>query len=412
MYTEQTHRFKNLWHRWHQFLRRKFRYLDLWTISIVIGLMVFGCVMVYTASTNMASGSAGSFLRKQAFFAVFASIVMLIIFMLKIKWQSRAYRQFVVCIVLLLIGLLAITRLFGPVTSGAHGWLYLGGFGFQPVEYFKTALILWFAMRFAKLYTHPWYGKASSFFSQVIRMNIWGLPLIGFAFTLSMPDMGGALILMTIGTVMALVAGISPLFVVITIIAVAVLILGLASLVPFFVSLHLLQPYQALRFESFLDPWQAGDTGHQLINSYYALSNGGWFGRGLGNSIQKLGLLPEPNTDFIMAIVGEELGVVTIWVILALFAVLIIRLVLFGISTKNIQYRLILLGTASYITVQILVNLGGVTGLLPITGVTFPLISYGGSSLLSWGLTFGLVLNVIGCIRREQDGIERSQHGF
>lgn len=408
MDTERTKPLKNMWHRGHQFLKRKFRYLDLWTVSIVVGLMVFGCVMVYTASTNMASGSAGSFLIKQALFAGIAILVMLFIFLLKIQWQSRAYRRFVVCTVALLVGLLAITRVFGPVTSGAHGWLYFGGFGFQPVEYFKTALILWFAMRFTKLYTHPWAGNAKSFFTQVFRFHIWGLPLLGFGLTLMMPDMGGAFILMVIALMMSLVAGISPLYIVLIIALLMMLVVAGASLIPVLVSMHILQPYQALRFESFLNPWQAGDAGHQLINSYYAISNGGLFGRGLGNSIQKLGLLPEPNTDFIMAVVGEELGVVTIWLILILFGILIFRLVLFGISTKNIQYRLILLGTAGYLTTQILVNLGGVTGILPITGVTFPLISYGGSSLLSWGFTFGIVLNIIGRIRREQEGIERS----
>ncbi len=168
-----------------------------------------------------------------------------------------------------------------------------------------------------------------------------------------------------------------------------------------------LMHYQLLRFESYIDPWKTEDAGHQLINSYYAISNGGFWGRGLGNSIQKAGYLPEPNTDFIMAIVGEELGAAWILIILAVFGFIIWRLVIYAVKTRNMQIRLTLYGIAAYIGIQILVNLGGVVGVVPITGVTFPLISYGGSSLMSWGITFGIAFNMIGVLKKNESLRER-----
>jgi cell division protein FtsW len=159
--------------------------------------------------------------------------------------------------------------------------------------------------------------------------------------------------------------------------------------------------YQAARFLAYLDPFQnSRGIGSQLVNSYYAISNGGLHGVGLGNSIQKMGFLPEPNTDFIMSILAEEFGFLGVLAVLALLAMIILRTVRLGVQSQSMYETLTCYGTATFITVETLFNVGGVTGILPITGVTFPFISYGGSSMIILCASLGLVENI--AIRRHQ----------
>lgn len=153
--------------------------------------------------------------------------------------------------------------------------------------------------------------------------------------------------------------------------------------------------YQLQRIVAFVNPFEHSQSvGQQLVNSYYALSNGGIFGVGWGNSIQKTGYLPEPNTDFIMAILAEELGLITALAVIMLLFVIILRTTLVGVRSNSTYQALICYGAATYLTVQTLFNLGGVLGMLPITGVTFPFISYGGSSTWTLALVLGLVMNI------------------
>ena len=236
----------------------------------------------------------------------------------------------------------------------------------------------------------------------LLNWHITLLPVIGMLLDLTMPDVGGFGILLAIAGVMFLAAGVPAVWLCIVVVLIITVLVIMPILIPYLQHLNFM-PYQLQRFEAFVNPWSAGDSGHQLINSYYAISNGGIFGRGLGNSIQKLGFLPEPNTDFIMAVVGEELGAISIILVLIVIGIMVWRIVMYGTRTRNMEFRLILYGAAMFIMVQVLINLGGVTGLLPITGVTFPWISYGGSSLLAWGIMMGFVLNIIGRLRLEAD---------
>lgn len=377
-------------------IKNKFRYLDLWLLIPIIAIMIFGDAMVYTSSTNMAIGSASSFLIKQSVFGFMSLIIMLFIFTLKINWQSKFIIRTILGINIILLISLAYALLFGQVTSGAKGWIYIGSFGIQPVEYFKISMILYIAHRFSrkKPDKNGWFPK--------IKMQDLFIPFLGMMLVFLMPDFGGIVILLLIFLIVLMMAGVRMR----SLLALMAGVLAIYIAIPF--SLPLLEKlpffhYQIARFEAYVNPWVAGDSGHQLINSYYAISNGGLFGRGLGNSIQKTGYLPEPNTDFIMAIVGEELGAISICIVLIVFAVIICRLVIMGIHAHRMQQRLVLYGIATYVVVQILINLGGVVGILPITGVTFPMVSYGGSSLLSWGITFGVALNIIGQIKYETE---------
>lgn len=382
-------------------LSLKFKYMDPWILGSIMILMIFGTAMVFTSSTNMATGSATSFFIKQLFFVGLSTSIMLFLFMIGIPWQKKSYAVLVQYALIGLVLLLGITRLFGPVTSGAHGWLYFAGFGFQPVEYFKIAMILWLAMKFSNVVRKK-AAPGRQLMPMLLNWRITTLPVAGMLITLSMPDAGGFGILLAIAGVMLMTAGLPVVWMSLIVFLILVILLSMPALIPYLEHLGFM-PYQLQRFEAFVDPWSAGDAGHQLINSYYTISNGGLFGRGLGNSIQKLGFLPEPNTDFIMAVVGEELGAITIVLVLIFIGIIVWRIMMYGTRTRNMEFRLILYGTAMFIMVQVLINLGGVTGVLPITGVTFPWISYGGSSLLSLGIMMGIVLNIIGRLRMQTD---------
>ena len=153
--------------------------------------------------------------------------------------------------------------------------------------------------------------------------------------------------------------------------------------------------YVNKRFVAFANPFQdTGDSGHQMINGYYAMSNGGWFGRGLGNSIEKKGYLPEAHTDFVFAIVIEELGLIGAMIILGLIFFLIMRIFMVGISAKDPFNSMMAIGVAGMFFAQIFVNIGGISGLIPSTGVTFPFLSQGGNSLLTLSVGVGFVLNI------------------
>ena len=153
--------------------------------------------------------------------------------------------------------------------------------------------------------------------------------------------------------------------------------------------------YVAKRFSSFFNPFDdLSGSGHQLANSYYAMSNGGWFGLGLGNSIEKRGYLPEAHTDFVFSIVIEEVGFFGATLILALLFFLILRIILVGTRAKDPFNSMMALGIGGMILMQTFVNIGGISGLIPSTGVTFPFLSQGGNSLLVLSVAIAFVLNI------------------
>ena len=153
--------------------------------------------------------------------------------------------------------------------------------------------------------------------------------------------------------------------------------------------------YVAKRFSAFFNPFDdLSGSGHQLANSYYAMSNGGWFGLGLGNSIEKRGYLPEAHTDFVFSIVIEEVGFFGATLILALLFFLILRIILVGTRAKDPFNSMMALGIGGMILMQTFVNIGGISGLIPSTGVTFPFLSQGGNSLLVLSVAIAFVLNI------------------
>ncbi|GAX01883.1 FtsW/RodA/SpoVE family cell cycle protein [Secundilactobacillus silagei] len=381
---------------------RKLKDLDYWLIVPYLILCAIGVVMVYSASSNVAvqMGSTPiSYLFKQLLFVILGFCIVLVVFMIPRHVLADGQLTMVAYVFLLfaLIGLLAV----GQTVNGAAGWFRLGSFSIQPAELVKVVLIL----LMAKALSVP------SWNDDVVGGHWWRgvrVPVLMCAIMVGLvliqPDMGSAVIIATIIFIMCLSSGYS--------FKISYKILGgvtaVIALIVFPIALVLsesgtVKSYKLARLVAFIDPFgHANGSGQQLVNSYYALSNGGVFGVGLGNSIQKRGYLPEPNTDFIMAITGEELGLIGVVIIMLLLGIIVWRIIRIGIRSADSFNTLVCYGVATYFAVQAFINVGGVIGWLPITGVTFPFISYGGSSMFSLTLSLGIVLNISADERRRR----------
>lgn len=367
----------------------KHHYWDSYLLIPYLLLCVIGVVMVYSASAAIRlqnGGSPKAYLIKQLLFVIIGIAAMLTTALVPLE----KFRQprFLAFSTLVMFGMLFFVKVFGAAVNGAQGWIRLGMFSLQPAELCKLFLILYLADRF-DLYARrglklpgDWQQMSPPF---IVFVACFFLILI-------QPDTGGAVINLAIAAVIFMASEVSYKKSVGSI--AAVIIFGYPLLYKL-ASMHILSGYQGSRFLAFIDPFgTAKGAGSQLVNSYYAISNGGVFGVGLGNSIQKMGYLPEPNTDFIMAVTAEELGLIGVSVILILLVVLICRIVWLGVRADSMFTALVCYGAAAFMTVEATFNIGGVVGILPITGVTFPFISYGGSSMLVLSLTLGLIVQV------------------
>ncbi|WP_203649024.1 FtsW/RodA/SpoVE family cell cycle protein [Secundilactobacillus yichangensis] len=381
---------------------KKLKDLDYWLIIPYLILCGIGVVMVYSASSNVAvqMGSTPiSYLFKQLFFVLIGMCIVLFMFMIPYYFLKSGKIIFILYLALAgaLLGLLFV----GQTINGAAGWFHLGPFSIQPAEFVKVVLILLMgrALTMADVTEdivdgHWW----RSMWVPVIMSAV----LIGLVFI--QPDMGSAVIISTIVFIMCLSSGYS--FVKSYWILGGVAAAIVAVIFPIALKLSesgTVKSYKLARLVAFVDPFgHANGSGQQLVNSYYALSNGGLFGVGLGNSIQKRGYLPEPNTDFIMAITSEELGLIGVVIIMILLGIIIWQIIRIGIRSNDSFNTLVCYGVATYFAVQAFINVGGVIGWLPITGVTFPFISYGGSSMFSLTLSLGIVLNISAQERRKR----------
>jgi cell division protein FtsW len=372
-------------------LKKKRIFFDYYLFVPYLILCLIGIVMVYSSSADIASQNGGSptaYLIKQAVYVVLGFAVLVFVRSINIKILQSP--KILLIFAIGLLGSLVFVRLFGQAVNGARGWINLGFMSIQPAEVCKIFLVLYLA----RMLSQNENRIQQSFVSSVMGPLLIAGSMI--LLILIQPDLGGAVINAAIVAIMLLASGISWRK------GVSIVFGGIAAFI--FVVLPVLtkmaqnssiKSYKLQRIIAFVNPFgTARGAGSQLVNSYYAISNGGIFGRGLGNSIQKMGYLPEPNTDFILAVISEELGLVAILIILTLLTIIIARTIWLGVRADDAYSSLICYGVATFITVETLFNVGGVVGLLPITGVTFPFISYGGSSMLVLCAALGCVLNI------------------
>lgn len=379
---------------------KKLRKIDLWIVIPYILLLGIGIVMVYSASFYNAlvvGGKTNQYLIKQAAYAVLGLFLCYVTFMLKEKiFKNQRILSFVMIVTggSLFYLLLRAKLVPSSRVNGASAWINLGLINFQPLELAKLFFIMYLALFLTNkqnrlLRKQGW----KEVFLEVLQPLIVVVVMIVLVFM--QPDIGGALILSLITLVLLssstipgrLIAELSGMLLVVF----TSMVVIITKFPPEFVK----HGYAYQRFLAMQHPFQLEQkSGAQLVNSFYAISNGGVFGVGLGNSIQKRGYLPEPHTDFIMSIVSEELGFVGVAFILGLLFIIIMRMISLGFRSKKTYNSLVYYGVATMILIQVVLNIGGLLGLIPLTGVTLPFVSYGGSSLLILSVALGVVLNL------------------
>ena len=367
-------------------------------------LSVLGLIVVYSttsASLIQEGKSAFQLVRNQGLFWIVSLLLITVIYKLKLGFLRNERLLFIVMFSELI--LLALARLIGIPINGAYGWIKVGPITIQPAEYLKIIIIWYLAQRFSKqqeeigvydfqvLTQNQWLPRSFNDWRFVLLVMIGSLAIF--------PDLGNATILFLVSLLMYSISGIAhrwfativailTTLATVTLTAIKVIGVDKVSKIPVF-------GYVAKRFSAFFNPFDdVAGAGHQLANSYYAMVNGGWFGLGLGNSIEKRGYLPEAHTDFVFSIVIEEFGFVGASLILALVFFLILRIILVGVRAKNPFNSMVAIGIGGMILIQVFVNIGGISGLIPSTGVTFPFLSQGGNSLLVLSVAIAFVLNI------------------
>ncbi|QEM66983.1 putative lipid II flippase FtsW [Geobacter sp. FeAm09] len=351
---------------------------DLVIMLMAIALTCFGVVMVYSASSVMAAKRFHDgffFLKRQGLFALLGFGIMLLVMRVDYHtWKRVAVPGLLLCLVLLVLVLIPG---IGGKAGGSSRWIKLPGFNLQPSEMAKLALIMYMAYSLDKKQ-----DKVKSLTAGFIPYMIVLMFLIGFL--VLQPDLGGALTLAFVAMVMLFAAGTRLVYIF------SMLLLALPFLV-----YKLSRGYHKGRMEAFLNPWSDPEgKGFQIIQSWLALGTGGVFGQGLGEGKQKLFYLPEAHTDFILSVVGEELGFLGVVVIIGMFFLLVQRAMRIAVAAPDIFGRFLALGIAVLFGIEATVNMGVVTGLLPTKGLALPFISYGGSSLLISLFAVGILLNI------------------
>ena len=379
----------------------------LLNFSILIPYMLLsgiGLIVVYsTTSPILIQNGLNSFqmVITQAAFWLFSLVMIWIIYRMKLDFLKRP--GVITSVIVVETILLLLSRFITGTINGAHGWLKIGPVSAQPAEYLKIILVWYLALQFSKKQEQiEIYDYQAITFNQFLprAFTDWRV-IVAFLIGLVviMPDLGNATILLLtvlivistsgiayrwFSTMLGLVVGGSAA------VLASIWLIGVKRVeqIPIF-------GYVAKRFSAFFNPFDdLSGSGHQLANSYYAMSNGGWFGLGLGNSIEKRGYLPEAHTDFVFSIVIEEVGFFGATLILALLFFLILRIILVGTRAKDPFNSMMALGLGGMILMQTFVNIGGISGLIPSTGVTFPFLSQGGNSLLVLSVAIAFILNI------------------
>ena len=363
-------------------------YFDYNIIIIVSLLVIFGLIMIYSTSSYNAMneyGDAYHYLKKQgiAIIAGIAAMIFTIFFPLK-AFMSLSELIYVVS----LIAVVLVKTPLGRSEGGATRWIYIGPISIQPAELVKISIILLLATFICK-YSSNLLNKWKILFAFMVPAIVGAILIFVLTNNLS-----SAIIVAGIAFIMLFVASpnYSKFFIVIgaglaCVALVVLFIVGSANSAD--------GNFRVVRVLAWLDPEAySNDTGYQILQSLYAIGSGGIFGKGLGESMQKLGFIPESQNDMIFSIICEELGLCGAFMLIFLFALLLWRMMLVAINTKNKAGCLVVVGVIAHIAIQVVLNIAVVTNSIPNTGISLPFISYGGSSVLCLLVEIGLVLNV------------------
>ena len=368
---------------------------DLKLLGVTVLLVFAGVLMVYSASTPLSDRTYGSslvMLRNHLIHLMVGGMALWVAMRIPYQRYERWMPWLLLAIFLALV--LVLIPGLGYQVGGARRWLRLGPFNAQPTEALKLILVIYVASyltRKGERLTHFFRGV----FPNLVVMGMF------LAMVLLQPDFGTVVLIALTLLLMIFLGGGQPRHL-------------LYSLMGFgLIGLYLIgsQSYRMRRIFAFLDPWgDRLDSGFQIVQSYLAFGSGGWFGVGLGDSSQKHFFLPDAHTDFIFAIVGEELGLLGVWVLIALFCIFAWRGFRIALAAKEEFARHLACGIATMFSLQILLNMAVVMGLMPTKGLPLPFISYGGSSLVGAMFMVGILLNISagGAPRREAESAGRA----
>jgi len=351
--------------------------IDKTLLITVIILSLFGLLMIYSSSSVWALykfNDPYKYLKSQSIFLLIGYFLIYIIS--KIPYQIyKQYSNKILLICLILLILVLIPGI-GTIRNGSRSWFGIGPFGIQPSEFAKLGLII-----FTSKYLSN--NKIKDIKTSVLPILL--VVILFFGLIMLQPDFGtGVIIVMSIISLL-FISGVNMNF------FVKIGVLGLIGIVV----LVIIAPYRMERITSFLNPWSDPlGSGFQIIQSLYAIGPGGLLGMGLGNSIQKHFYLPEPQTDFIFSIISEELGFAGILIVSTLFIIIIYRGIKISLNSEDKFAKYLAFGITFSIAFQTILNLMVVVGLIPVTGVTLPFLSYGGSSLLISMIEIGILLNI------------------
>lgn len=353
------------------------RRYDETLLAVVIILIAIGLVMLYSTSSyngEVKFHDPFYYLKKQGFATFVGFLGMVIVSRVDYhRWAVLAIPGYLTA-----IALSVAVMFFGDEYNGSKRWLSLGPVSFQPSEFDKVAVILflaWSVTKYAK--------KMDKFRTLVLAM----LPVLPIAALVGASNLSTAIIILGIAVVLIFVA--SPKYS-------QFIWMGTAA-VAFMAVFLAMESYRLERIAIWRNPEQY-EKGYQTLQGLYAIGSGGLFGRGLGNSVQKLGFLPEAQNDMIFSIICEELGLVGAGIIILLFFLLIWRFFVIATKAPDLLGALIASGAMAHMMIQVILNIAVVTNSIPNTGITLPFISYGGTSVLFLLLEMGLVLSVSGLI--------------
>lgn len=370
--------------------RKMHSYYDYSLLFLILFLVCFGLVMIYSTSSYNAQriySDATYYLQKQALFA--GAGILIMIFVSKIDYRIYISKfpvirlKPVILLYFMCVLLQLYVLLFGPVINGARRWIDMGSLGrFQPSELTKIAVILFTA------YIVNLAPKKLDKFGGFLRVVLFISPLL---ILIVIENFSTALIVGIIMVAICFVASRKKFYFIIS----GALLIGLGSIFVF------LEPYRFERIKIWLNV-ETEAKGYQILQGLYAIASGGVFGKGLGESMQKLGFIPESHNDMIFSVICEELGLFGAFALILLFLLLIWRIFIIAINATDLYGGLIATGVLAHIASQVLINIAVVTNSIPSTGIPLPFVSYGGSSVMVILFEMGIVLSVSNQIKGER----------
>jgi len=363
----------------------KIRYFDSLLLLILMLIIVFGLVVLYSVSSydgSVTYGDSAYYFKKQLVATIFGLVLMLVVAFLPYHLWER--------LSLIIYGIAALLVLmiipFGTRVNGAKRWIYIGGISIQPAEIAKLALIILLAQLIVKL------GPTINRLKGIGVAFLPAVPMFGMIYFIT-GNLSSAIIIAGIAFVMCFVASADYKKFIIAILAVGVI----AALYVLYVSKTADggMGFRSERVLAWLDPEAyASGKGYQTLQALYAIGSGGFMGKGIGESMQKLGYIPEAQNDMIFAIICEEIGFIGAVCIIVMFLLLIWRFVIIATNAPDLYGALLVVGVMCHIAIQVILNIAVVTNTIPNTGISLPFISYGGSSVVILLIEIGLVLSV------------------